>query len=247
MAIFGYGRVSTTDQTTENQRLEIETAGHAIQDGFWFADTGISGATKAMQRPQFKALLDRVRPGETLVVSKLDRLGRDAQDVNATIKDLADRHVKVVVLQIGGLDLTSPAGKLLLTMLAAVAQLERDMLIERTNAGLARARKEGKALGRPAKTTPKQRTEMTRLYASGESVSALARTFKISRASVLAIVKPSQDAVASPTQQSSVDATLNASKSSGKPAAANKGAVDLKLRTTLKKKGQHRPPGLPAA
>jgi len=185
MAIFAYGRVSTAEQTTNNQRIEIENAGHAVD--YWFADT-VSGKTSATQRPQFKALLAQIRDGETLIVSKLDRLGRDAQDVGATVKMLAARKISVVVLQLGKLDLASAAGKMMLTMLAAVAEMERDLLVERTQSGLARAKSEGKTLGRPSKTTNEQRTEIVAKYAQGESISSLARQFTVSRASILAIV-----------------------------------------------------------
>jgi len=185
MATFAYGRVSTSEQSADNQRLEIETAGHKID--YWFADT-ISGKTSASQRPQFSALLGQIRDGETLVVAKLDRLGRDAQDVGATVKLLASRKIAVIVLQLGKLDLTSPAGKLMLTMLAAVAEMERDLLVERTQAGLTRAKSEGKTLGRPSKTTPEQRAEINAQYAAGESVSALARHYSVSRASILSVV-----------------------------------------------------------
>ena len=123
MATFGYGRVSTGTQTTHNQRLELEQAGYVIEPDFWFADEGISGKVAASQRPAFKAMLGQIRKGETLVVSKLDRLGRDAIDVLQTVRQLADRGVKVVVLQLGDTDLTAPAGKLLLSMLAAVAEM----------------------------------------------------------------------------------------------------------------------------
>jgi putative DNA-invertase from lambdoid prophage Rac len=185
MVIFAYGRVSTKEQTADNQRIEIEAAGHQVD--FWFADT-ISGKTSASQRPQFAALLGQIRNGETLIVSKLDRLGRDAQDVGATVKMLATRKISVIVLQLGKLDLASPAGKMMLTMLAAVAEMERDLLVERTQAGLARAKSEGKTLGRPSKTTAAQRSEIVAQYQQGESVSALARAFAVSRASILGIV-----------------------------------------------------------
>lgn len=187
MATFAYGRVSTKEQTADNQRLEIEVAGHPVD--YWFADT-ISGKTSATQRPQFAALLAQIRNGETLVVSKLDRLGRDAQDVGATVKLLAARKISVIVLQLGKLDLASAAGKMMLTMLAAVAEMERDLLVERTQSGLARAKSEGKTLGRPSKTTAEQRAEIVAKYEQGESVSALARMYEISRANILGVVKP---------------------------------------------------------
>lgn len=185
MATFAYGRCSTEQQTTENQRLEIEAAGYAVD--YWYSDT-ISGKTSASERPQFTALLSQIRDGETLIVSKLDRIGRDAQDVGATIKLLAKRKIHVIVLQLGKLDLTSAAGKLMLTMLSAVAEMERDLLVERTQAGLARAVAEGKKLGRIPKTTPEQQESIRAAYKKNESVSSLARQYAISRATVLNIV-----------------------------------------------------------
>ena len=132
-------------------------------------------------------MLSKMRDGEALVVSKLDRLGRDAIDVIATIRMLAERRIKVVVHALGGVELTSTAGKLLLTMLAAVAEMERDLLIERTNAGIARARSEGKHIGRPRKTSDVQRIAILESLASGESVSSLAQKYGISRASVISL------------------------------------------------------------
>ena len=188
MVIFGYGRVSTREQQSANQRLEIERAGYQVD--YWFADDGVSGKVPALQRPQFAKLLGQIRDRETLVVAKLDRLGRDAQDVAATIKILAARHIEVIVLQLGKLDLASAAGKLMLTMLAAVAEMERDLLVERTQAGLARAKAAGKTLGRPVRTTDEQRATMMARHKGGTSISALAKDYAISRASVMRIVKP---------------------------------------------------------
>ena len=187
MKTFGYGRVSTGQQTTENQRLELEQAGYLIETGFWFADDGISGKVSASQRPAFIKLKEQIRSGETLVVSKLDRLGRDAIDVLQTVKELGAKGVKVIVHQLGNTDLTSPAGKLLLMMLSAVAEMERDLLVERTQAGLARAKAEGKILGRPPKTNKIQRTEIISKLQIGVSVSAVAREYAVSRASIIGI------------------------------------------------------------
>lgn len=83
------------------------------------------------------------------MVTKLDRLGRDAQDIGATIKALAAGRIEVIVLQLGKLDLTSAAGKLMLNMLAVVAEMERDLLVERTQSGLERARRRGKSWAAP--------------------------------------------------------------------------------------------------
>lgn len=185
--IFGYGRVSTGQQTTENQRLELEQAGYLIESDYWYADEGVSGKVAASQRPAFKRLISQIRKGESLVVSKLDRLGRDSIDVLQTVRQLGEREIKVIVLQLGNTDLTSPAGKLLLSMLAAVAEMERDLLIERTQAGLQRAKAEGKTLGRPSKTTLEQRSDIRQRLGSGESVSAVAKLFGVSRANIIGI------------------------------------------------------------
>lgn len=185
MAIFGYGRVSTINQNTENQKLELENAGYKLD--YWFEDTGISGKTSANQRPQFMLLLTKIRDGETLVVSKLDRLGRDAIDVMQTVKQLSNRNIKVIVHQIGSTDLSSPAGKMLLTMLAAVAEMERDLLVERTQSGLLRAKSEGKRLGRPSKTNVNQKVEIINKLNLGATVSQLSREYKISRGSIINI------------------------------------------------------------
>jgi putative DNA-invertase from lambdoid prophage Rac len=185
MATFGYGRVSTQDQTTDNQRMEIERAGYSID--YWFADEGVSGAVLASQRPQFRQMLSKIRAGESLVVTKIDRLGRDALDIQSTVKQLKALGVRVFVTQLGATDLTNSAGKVLLAMLAAFAEMERDLVVERTQAGLARAKAQGKRLGRPSKTSEDDRSAIRTRLLSGESVSAIARAYGISRASVNAI------------------------------------------------------------
>ncbi len=197
-ATFAYLRVSKNDDvmTTANQRLELEQAGHRID--YWHEDT-VSGSTPALSRPGFAGMLGKMRDGETLIVSKLDRLGRDAMDVMSTVRSLSARRIRVIVHSLGGVDLTSTTGKLLVTMLAAVAEMERDLLIERTRAGVARARAEGKQIGRPSKTTHTQRDQIRALLAQGSSVSSLARQFGISRAAVIAARKAGQGAFASPS------------------------------------------------
>ena len=186
MSVFAYGRVSTNQQTAENQRLEIINAGFKID--FWFADEGVSGKVCSRQRKQFALMLEKIRDGETLVVSKLDRLGRDSIDVLQTVQYLSERNIKVIVLQLGSTDLSSSTGKLLLTMLVAVASMERDLLIERTQAGLMRAKAEGKRLGRPSKTTPEEKAEIVLRRNNGESIASLAREFGVSRATVKPII-----------------------------------------------------------
>jgi putative DNA-invertase from lambdoid prophage Rac len=147
----------------------------------------ISGSVCAFQRPQFKRLIDRLEPGDTLVVSKLDRIGRDSIDVQQTIEYCTTHKIRVVVLQLGNLDLTSSSGALIVKLLSAIASFERDLIIERVQSGLARAKAQNVVLGRKPKTTPEQRQQIIERKAAGATTSALARDFKISRATVLSI------------------------------------------------------------
>jgi putative DNA-invertase from lambdoid prophage Rac len=182
--VFAYCRVSTTDQTTENQIREIEAAGFAIQPQRAVAET-ISGSLQASARPDFAKLLERLEPGDVLVVTKLDRLGRNAIDVRQTVERLAGRGVRVHCLALGGVDLTAPAGKMTMQVIATVAEFERDLLVERTQAGLARAKGEGKTLGRPARLSEKQRKEVAQRLQAGETVSGLARDLGVDRAIII--------------------------------------------------------------
>ncbi|MBC2731431.1 recombinase family protein [Thiobacillus sp.] len=181
--VFAYARVSTVTQLTENQREQIKQAGYSIEKRRYVEET-ISGSVPALQRPGFKALLDRLEDGDTVVVTKLDRLGRDSIDVQQTVQLFAERGIRLIVLQLGNLDLTSKAGALMVKMLAAVADFERDLIIERTQAGLARAKAEGKRLGRPTKTTEKERQAIVAGLLAGRTVSEVAREYGISRALV---------------------------------------------------------------
>ncbi len=145
---FAYCRVSTADQTTENQTLAIKSAGYTLRANRVVSET-ISGSVPAMERPGFLSLLNKMEEGDTLVVLKLDRLGRDSIDIQTTIQQLDDAGIRVVSLDLGNTDLTSGAGKLLMQVIAAVAEMERDRIRERTREGLARAKSEGVKLGRP--------------------------------------------------------------------------------------------------
>jgi putative DNA-invertase from lambdoid prophage Rac len=153
----------------------------------------ISGSLQASARPVFAKLLERLEPGDVLVVTKLDRLGRNAIDVRQTVEQLAGRGVRVHCLALGGVNLTSPAGKMTMQVIAAVAEFERDLLVERTQAGLARAKGEGKSLGRPARLSEKQRKEVARRLQAGETVSGLAREFGIDRALSSARARPHRE------------------------------------------------------
>lgn len=140
-----------------------------------------------MQRRGFSRLMDKLEAGDVLIVTKLDRLGRDAIDVSTTVKALAEMGVRVYCLALGGADLTSSAGTMTMTVLNAVAQFERDLLIERTQSGLKRAKSEGKALGRPSTLSDKQKQDVRDDLATGMSVSAIARKFMTSRQTIMRV------------------------------------------------------------
>ncbi|MCG9025692.1 recombinase family protein [Laribacter hongkongensis] len=184
--LFAYCRVSTTDQTTDNQVQEIQAAGFKI-DPKRIVSECISGSTQASARPAFAKLLDRLEEGDILVVTKLDRLGRNAMDVRTTVEALAQISVRVHCLALGGVDLTSSAGKMTMQVLAAVAEFERDLLIERTQQGITRAKAEGKHCGRPAALSKEQRMEVLQRLQQGEPVAALARHFNTSRQTIMRI------------------------------------------------------------
>lgn len=182
--VFAYCRVSTPDQTTENQLQEISAAGFALDPRRVVKET-ISGSVAASKRPGFGKLVDKLESADVLVVTKLDRLGRDAMDVRGTVEALAGMGVRVYCLALGGMDLTSPAGKMTMGVIAAVAEFERDLLIERTHAGLARAKAEGKKVGRPPSLAAADIDAVRRKLAEGITVSALARHYRTSRQTII--------------------------------------------------------------
>ncbi|SFL43419.1 recombinase family protein [Shimia haliotis] len=183
---FAYVRVSTIDQETQNQVAEIEAAGFKVEPHRIIAET-ISGSVAIALRPEFSRLLDKMEQGDVLIVTKLDRLGRDAIDVASTVAKLEELGIRVHCLALGGVDLTSSAGKLTMGVINAVAQFERDLLIERTQAGIARAKSEGKRMGRPSALSDPECHAVRAQLADGESVAALAKKFDVSRQTIMRI------------------------------------------------------------
>ena len=184
--VFAYARVSTVAQLTENQREEIAAAGYSIT-GPRFVEEKVSGSVAARQRPGFAKLLEKMEAGDTLVVTKLDRIGRDFIDVQQTVAYFEKQAMRLIVLQLGNLDLTSSAGALMVKVLAAVADFERELIVERTQAGQARARAEGTHMGRPAKTNEHQRGAIRAALVKGATVTSMAAQFKVSRATIIGI------------------------------------------------------------
>ncbi|RLQ84954.1 recombinase family protein [Notoacmeibacter ruber] len=181
--IFAYARVSTLEQTTENQLDEIRAAGFSVQPRRIVTET-ISGSIASSERPGFSKLVDRLEEGDILVVTKLDRLGRNAMDVRKTVDQLDELGIKVHCLALGGVDLTSAAGRMTMGVINAVAEFERDLLIERTQAGLDRARAQGRKLGRPSLLTDEQKRSIADKLADGRSIASLAREYGVSRLTI---------------------------------------------------------------
>ena len=184
--VFAYCRVSTAEQTTDNQIQEIAASGFQVDSRRIIAET-VSGSVAAMERKGFLTLLNKLESGDVLVVTKLDRLGRNAMDVRATVERLASVGVRVHCLALGGADLASPAGKMTMGVIAAVAEFERDLLIERTQSGLTRAKSQGKKLGRPSSLEANEIKLVEQGLAKGDTVAALARAYGTSRQSIMRI------------------------------------------------------------
>jgi|TARA_R100000501_G_C2631444_1_gene127669 putative DNA-invertase from lambdoid prophage Rac len=180
---FAYCRVSTSDQTTDNQIAEIEAAGFNVEPRRTYCET-VSGSVPAMERPEFARMVDRLDWDDVLIVTKLDRLGRNAMDVRTTVERLAEENVRVHCLALGGVDLTSAAGKMTMSVINAVAEFERDLLIERTQAGLRRAKAEGKKLGRPRALDDQQQEEVITMREAGHSLAYVAKTMGVSRSAI---------------------------------------------------------------
>lgn len=184
--VFAYCRVSTLEQTTENQRREIEAAGFSVKSQRLIEER-ISGSVAASERPGFSKLLDRMENGDVLIVTKLDRLGRNAMDIRKTVEQLAASDIRVHCLALGGVDLTSPAGKMTMQVISAVAEFERDLLLERTHSGIERAKAAGKQFGRPSALNEEQQLTVIARINTGFSISAIAREFNTTRQTVLRV------------------------------------------------------------
>lgn len=154
MTVFAYMRVSTDGkgQTTDNQRKLLVDAGFAIDT--FISEDGVSGSIPAFQRPAFTAMMDQATEGDTIIVVAVDRLGRNAVDVLTIIEAFKARNIKLRVTMFDGVDLTSSTGKLLVTVMAALAEMEKNILVERTKAGMARSKADGIRSGPPLTIEP---------------------------------------------------------------------------------------------
>ena len=190
MPVFAYLRVSTVDQTTGQQKSQIANAGYKVANDRVYAEQGVSGKVPALQRPKFKELEGRLDAGDTLVVVKLDRLGRDTLDVITTIQKLIGKGVSVAVLGLGVLD-GSPQSNLTMTMLIAISSFERELISERTKAKLSQMRAEGIRLGRPRKVDDETlRARATELFGQGLSWRRVANETNIALSTLQRLMKP---------------------------------------------------------
>ncbi|HGM5486751.1 TPA: recombinase family protein [Serratia marcescens] len=175
-SVIGYVRVSTHDQTIENQKQQITDSGKLVNK--WFMDEAVSGSVKASEREGFASLLNYIREGDTLVVTGIDRLGRNTIDVLQTVEMLQAKGVKIISLR-EEFDLSTSVGKAMLTMMAGLASLEKDLIAERRTAGIKRAQSEGVHCGRPIKATSEQ---VMVLQAQGLSPKQIMAALNISKA-----------------------------------------------------------------
>lgn len=173
-----YVRVSTGSQTTENQLRELRQVAerHGWTVAAEFADNGISGSKGRDQRPGLEAVMQAVARREVDVVMawSVDRLGRSLQNLVELLAELHGKRVDLYLHQ-QGLDTSTPAGKALFQMMGVFAEFERAMIRERVNSGLARAKAEGKTLGRPRNDDAKQRATVARLRKQGVGILKIAR------------------------------------------------------------------------
>jgi DNA invertase Pin-like site-specific DNA recombinase len=175
--LIGYARVSTDDQNPALQLAALEQAGCTTL----FKDEGISGATR--NRPALRRCLETLQPGDTLIVWKLDRLGRSLRDLIHMLDELRERGVKFQSLT-EAIDTTTPTGRAMWQMIGVLAELERSLITERTRAGVQAAQTRGVKFGRKRKLTPPQIGHARKLIEAGEPVPLVAKLLGVDRATV---------------------------------------------------------------
>ena len=177
--VLGYVRVSTADQDAASQHDQLEEAG-AVRI---FTDT-VSGASS--ERPELARLIDHARPGDSLCVTRLDRLGRSLAELLGTVEDLRSRGIHLASLE-ERIDTSSAAGELVFHVFGAIAHFERRLISERTREGLAAARRRGSRPGRPP-VDPEKATALRRLVEAGMTPGKAARQLGIGRSTAYRLV-----------------------------------------------------------
>ena len=190
MPLIGYARVSSTGQKLDIQKDKLE--GYGCERIFTEKHSGVD-----QTRPQLKACLDYLREGDTLVITRLDRLARSATHLGAIVEQLQQQRIAFVVLD-QQIDTTQAMGRLMFQMLAAFAEFEWSIRKERQAEGLAKARQRGVKLGRRAKLTPELIQAVRHSREQGATISRLINQYAISKASVyraLGRSSPSREAI----------------------------------------------------
>lgn len=176
-AVLGYARVSRTDQNLERQLDALTEAGcNSI-----FKDQGVSGSRDS--RPGLDEMLEYARPGDVIVVHALDRLGRNTRSLLALVESLRERQISLRILTLG-VDTGTPAGLMVLSVMAALAALEKAILVERVHSGLEAARKRGRVGGRPPSLSEERKLEVVRMKSAGRTVAEIARLMVTSERTV---------------------------------------------------------------
>lgn len=174
----GYARVSTKTQldSLHNQQVQLENMG--CERVFSEIASGMKS-----KRPQLSNALDYARAGDTLILTRLDRLGRSTLDTLKTLQSIDAKGVRVQALDLD-LDTQTPSGRLVISVIASLAQWERDLLVERTKEGLAHARNQGRVGGRPAALTTEQKKAVRSALKDGMSANEVATSFGVSRSTI---------------------------------------------------------------
>jgi DNA invertase Pin-like site-specific DNA recombinase len=177
MAVFGYARVSTDGQTLDAQVRELRRAGART-----IFKEKVSGATT--DRSQLKRALAVLEKGDVLLVTRLDRLARSTRDLLNTLAAIAEKGAGFRSLRDAWADTTTPHGRLMLTVLAGLAEFERELIRTRTGEGRERARARGVRMGRKPKLTAHQRREAMARRAAGEPLVEIARTYAVHHSTI---------------------------------------------------------------
>ena len=173
----GYARVSTKDQALENQLAKLANAGCEM-----FFEEKISGAVRA--RPKLEAMLEQLRQGDVVVVTKLDRLARSTAELLRITDALNEKNAGIQSLDEPWANTTTPAGKMIMTVFGGIAEFERSLILTRTQEGREAAQMRGVAFGRPAKLRDDQKDVVRELVKNGQSIASVARTFNVHPATI---------------------------------------------------------------
>lgn len=185
MAVYGYARVSSESQDHAAQIAALKAAG-AVR----IYEEKVSGKNRS-NRPELAKLLASLKADDVLIITRIDRLARSARDLLNIIKEISDRGASFRSLREQWADTTNAAGRLMLTIMAGLAEFEREMIVSRTSEGRQRALSEGKRFGRPTRLSGHQQGEVIRRHADGESVVDLARSYGVHHSTISRLVSTS--------------------------------------------------------